>query len=144
MENLIEKPLSRVYDEPVKCGGTNKQALIDFAKEYENSWCSEGSKASLIRPIIICMTSAWPPIIVGLTLGHRLSSNFLPTTVAQLWSFRPPSPADYGPSDFHLQTMVFPTSVAHRLPFFRLSSSNYGLSDLRRPPTMVLLTSFAR
>ncbi|KAL0924704.1 hypothetical protein M5K25_005556 [Dendrobium thyrsiflorum] len=33
-------------------------------------------------------------------------TNVFPTTVTRLWSFRPPSPANYGPSDHHHPTMV--------------------------------------
>ncbi|KAL0916507.1 hypothetical protein M5K25_014026 [Dendrobium thyrsiflorum] len=56
----------------------------------------------------------------GLSLGQRL------------WSFRPPSP-----------TMVLPTSVAKSWSLRPPLPVDNGLSDLRRPLTMVLSTSFA-
>ncbi|KAH0465930.1 hypothetical protein IEQ34_006033 [Dendrobium chrysotoxum] len=67
----------------------------------------------------------------------------LPTIVAQLWSSRHPSPADYDPSDHRRLTMVLLTSIARRLRSFQPSSPNYGPSDHRCPIT-VLQTSIAR
>lgn len=66
---------------------------------------------------------------------HLIQSFWLPSTivfqksVAQLRSFRPPW-TDYD----------FLTSVTRRLLPFRLSSSDYGLFDLRHMSTMILPT----
>ncbi|KAL0913065.1 hypothetical protein M5K25_016497 [Dendrobium thyrsiflorum] len=81
--------------------------------------------SDLRRPLTMVLSTSFADY--GLFDLHHQTTVCLTTVTYRVRSLRSP-----------LQTMVLPTSIAHRQRSFRPSSS----ADLRRPPTMVLTISF--